>query len=172
MTKRPTSCSVHPSLDWEFKAPPEKAETAPSLQPPPSGGEGNGFSSPGLAMECCVVGCPGDQGLLGGCLPGVLSVQTVHQKPPGSPRLVQNSRKQASPGQPRENGSALGGIFPTGFGRETVYVSGVQGALRGRQDRWAGVGGLAPSFPPGSWLLWAVLGGRLWPRFPEKDIEA
>ena len=25
-------------------------------------------------------------------------------------------------------------IFPTGFGRETVYVSGVQGALRGRQD--------------------------------------
>lgn len=77
----------------------------------------------------------------------------------GPPRLVQNSGlRKESWGQLPGDGSALGGVFPTGLAGETGYVSGAewQGGLEGGQERvgWPSPSPLAPRVLTSSGSLW------------------
>lgn len=136
MAKGPASSPLAPQCRRGVKAPGRGRGCcppgSPSLSLP-------GWISPGLgqAMECCVDGCLGNQGLLGGCLLGVRN--TVSHHPPS----------ERKPSNRQENGRVPGEIFPTGLARQAAYVSGSgwQGGPEGGQER---VGG---SFSPKPWIL-------------------
>lgn len=101
------------------------------------------------AMECFVVGRPGNQGLLGHWL---LSVPGSHAAAP--PKAPEGAELRQVEESTVGDGGPLGGVFPADLARETAFVSGGGGAGGCYRGGWEGAGEPweGPALLPSSWI--------------------
>ena len=112
-------------------------------------------------MECCVDGCLGNQGLLGGCLLGVLNSLLLlwhyppSEAPPGPPRLLQNSGQVERKWEQSSGEWQLPGRNACDWPHKRSRLREWLG-VAGRATGWAGVGGV-PTLGSSDSSWWEII---------------